>query len=140
MAEQNNDAYACELFDIYVGHLNRKFLHDEDAKEITDECVRIASDLLEMEYSIITWPLKKIVGSIALSPTMMQTVIVQDYDMALVKHEVPLREPLRTAHVTMSTCGPPFPIEEHVHNDEHPITEEDEAWFKRQLESMNFSL
>jgi len=106
MEEQIGPEEAQSLFHDYVGLLNQEFNSQQDAKGATDECIAIASMLLESGFVIIVRFTQRS-EKIHPSDDMIQTVLTFEYDLALVKHQIPIKQPLAVAMATTKIFGPP---------------------------------
>ena len=111
MAEQENIAQIRELFNAYVANLNQEFHDHTSAKVATDECMRIAVDLMEYGFVILIQT-EQSVKTIQPTDDTVQTIITFEYDMALVKHEIPMQVPIAVANATTRVFGPapPYPL------------------------------
>ncbi|MDP3778812.1 MAG: hypothetical protein Q8R30_02035 [bacterium] len=130
MEEQIGLEEAERMFHDYAGLLNQEFTEKQDAKGATDECVQIASALLESSFVIIV---RFQQSSEILHPSddMIQTVLTFEYDLALVKHQIPIGEPLAIAAATTKIIGPPVAAV-----GTRTISKRDEDWLRSALGSI----
>ena len=130
MAEQENIAQIRELFDAYVANLNQEFHDHASAKVATDECMRIAVDLMEYGFVILIQT-EQSVKTIQPTDDTVQTIIIFEYDMALVKHEIPMQVPIAVASATTRVFGPAAIPTGHEHIDERALSPQEEEWLRR---------
>ena len=138
MAEQENIFEIRELFDAYVAHLDQEFHDHASAKAATNECMTIATELLERGFVILIQA-KRSVKTIQPTDDTVQTIITFEYDIALVKHEIPMQVPIAVACATTRIYGPTtIPIgHEHIQS---AISPRDEKWLRDILDSMKSQL
>ncbi len=131
MEQQISPQEAERMFHDYAGLLNQEFTEKQDAKGATDECVQIASALLESGFAIIV---RFQQSSEILHPSddMMQTVLTFEYDLALIKHQIPIGEPLAIAVATTKVIGPPVAAV-----GTRAISKKDEDWLRSALGSLD---
>ena len=134
MEEQYETKVARELFSLYAAQLNAKFYDDESAQSAHQECLKIYREILELGFIILSQTNQSIKKT-SLPHEMMQTVITFTYDLALIKHEIPLRQPLAVISVASEVFGPPFALSDHGTTGKS-ITPQDEAWLRSILESL----
>ena len=134
MAEQENIREIYELFDAYVANLNQEFHDHASAKAATDECMRIAVDLMEYGFVILIQT-KQSVKTIQPTDDTVQTIITFEYDMALVKHEIPMHVPIAVASATTRVFGPATIPTGHE-RVEPAISAKDEQWLRNALDSL----
>ena len=134
MAEHGDLGYIEELFRTYVAHLNQEFHDSEAVRFAHDESVAIASDLLELGYQVLT-RVNQSSSTIRLADNTVQTIITFEYDIMLVKHEIPIQDPIAVAGATSRVYGPTtVPTgKEHI---QPAISADDEEWFNRQIEGL----
>lgn len=131
MKEQMSPEEAEGMFNTYVGLLNQEFTEKQDAKGATDECMAIASALLESGFVII---IRFTQSSEILHPSdnMIQTILTFEYDLALVKHQIPIGQPIAIAAATTKIIGPPVAAV-----GTRAISKKDEDWLRSALGSLN---
>ena len=137
MAEQENTFEIRELFDAYVAHLDQEFHDHASAKAATDECMTIATDLMERGFVILV-QMERSVKTHAPTDDTVQTIIIFEYDMALVKYEIPMQAPIAVARATTRIYGPAtIPMgHEHIQS---AISPRDEKWLRNALDSIGLS-
>ncbi len=131
MEEQIGPEEAERMFHDYVGLLNQEFTKKQDAKGATDECIIIAAALLEAGFVIIV---RFQQSSEILHPSddMIQTTLTFEYDLALVKHQIPIGQPIAVAAATTKIIGPPVAAV-----GTRQISQKDEDWLRSALGSLN---
>ena len=130
MAEQEDLAQIRELFNAYVANLNQEFRNHASAKEATDECMRIAVDLMEYGFVILVQT-KQSAKTIQPTDNTVQTIIIFEHDIVLVKHEIPMQVPIAVAGATTHIYGPVTIPTGHEHIDERALSPQEEEWLRR---------
>ena len=126
---------ARELFKDYKDALNQEFQPNDDVKAAHDECISLATELLELGFVILS-KIKRSKEIIACSDNdAVQTVITFVYDLALVRNEIPLRQPVAVAQAVSKVVGQATPpaMNDRVHSN---ISVQDEAWLNSVLNSL----
>jgi len=130
MEEQISPEEAERMFHEYARLLNQEFNDQQDAKGATDECIAIASALLESGFVIIV-RFEQSLETRHPSDDMIQTVLTFEHDLALVKHQIPIGQPLAIAMATTKVFGPPVAAV-----STRTISKKDEDWLDTILGSI----
>ena len=129
---------ARELFEDYTEALNQEFQPNDNVKAAQNECISLATELLELGFVIFS-KIKRSQEIIACSDNdAVQTVITFVYDLALVRNEIPLRQPVAVAQAVSKVFGQATTpaMNDRVHSN---ISVQDEAWLNSVLNSLELN-
>ena len=133
--EWNKLEVAQELFEDYKDALNQEFQPNDDVKAVQDECISLATELFDLGFVILS-KIKRSKEIIACSDNdAVQTVITFIYDLALVRNEIPFRQPVAVAQAVSKVFGQATTpaMNDRVHSN---ISVQDEAWLNSVLNSL----
>ncbi len=134
MAEQKDLHIVYELFESYVHTIDREFHDDESAHNAYQQCISLASELFEFGFVILA-QVNRSMKKITPTDDTIQTIITFTYNMALVKHEIPMQVPIAVASAVAHIFGPITSVIEHTYTGP-AISAQDEEWLRKTLDSL----